>query len=78
MEDIHTVTAKRLFGTSEVTPEMRQLVKIISLGKMYEAEIDGCPGWKYPDGCPPKGKFDSSNQACRECEEDALKAMADI
>ena len=67
MEDIHTITARRLFdGTFKEEAEL--------------GDEDHCSGmaWKRSDECPHDGKFDPANQACRECEEDALEAMRNV
>ena len=34
-EDIHTATAIRLFGVSEITPDMRRLAKTVNFGVIY-------------------------------------------
>jgi DNA polymerase-1 len=40
-EDIHTATAARVFDTSDVTPEMRRMAKVINFGLLYGMEAYG-------------------------------------
>lgn len=39
--DIHTATAERLFGTAEVTPEMRRIAKMVNFGIIYGITAHG-------------------------------------
>lgn len=39
--DIHTATAQRLFGTEEVTPEMRRVAKMVNFGIIYGITAHG-------------------------------------
>jgi len=34
-----------------------------------------CSGYKSIDNCHNKGKYDSKSISCKECTEDAIKAM---
>lgn len=55
-----------------------QMNILSSIDLVEEAEFDGCPGWKSPDECPHDGRLDPDSKACKECEEDALKALREI
>lgn len=39
--DIHTATAQRLFGTEEITPEMRRIAKTVNFGIIYGITAHG-------------------------------------
>ena len=41
----------------------------------FEKMSDGCSGERFPNRCPHEGKFDSYSMACKECADDAIKAL---
>lgn len=41
-------------------------------------EFDGCSGWKYPKECPHEGIYQEDSKDCKNCCEDAMKAMEEI
>ena len=57
--------------------ECLELKRKLSSLMIEEKSGDGCCGFKYPEECPHDGIFDSLNMVCKECADDAAKAMVD-
>jgi len=45
--------------------------------EINEGESILCSGFKFRSECPHKGEYQDDSSSCKECEDDAIKAIED-